>query len=71
MALTRRDTAQGSWTYADLAALPDDGKRYEIIEGALYEMPGPTAQHVTALVSLITLLLSILQAIGGRLSGTV
>ena len=66
MALTRQDPARGNWTYEDLFALPDDGRRYEIIEGALYEMPGPTAQHVTALVNLITLLIPILQAIGGR-----
>ena len=26
---------QGRWTYADYAALPDDGQRYEIIEGVL------------------------------------
>jgi len=24
------------WTSADLAMLPDDGKRYEIIDGELY-----------------------------------
>ena len=32
----------GTWTYDDLLALPDDGRRYEIIEGELYEMPVPT-----------------------------
>ena len=30
MALTK---PAGAWTYEDLFALPDDGKRYEIIEG--------------------------------------
>jgi hypothetical protein len=30
---------QGQWTYSHYAALPDDGKRYEIIDGVLYRMP--------------------------------
>jgi Uma2 family endonuclease len=33
------------WTYDDYAALPDDGKRYEVIEGELYEMTSPTMRH--------------------------
>lgn len=33
------------WTYDDLRDLPDDGKRYEIIEGVLYEMTGPSMAH--------------------------
>ena len=37
--------AQGCWTYEDYAALPDDGNRYEIIDGILYLMPGPTSAH--------------------------
>ena len=27
------------WTSADLEVLPDDGKRYEIIDGELYVSP--------------------------------
>jgi hypothetical protein len=27
---------QGRWTYADWESLPDDGNRYEIIDGVLY-----------------------------------
>jgi Uma2 family endonuclease len=37
--------AQGQWTYADYAALPEDGKRYEIIEGVLYMSPSPNTKH--------------------------
>jgi hypothetical protein len=29
-------------TYDDYAALPDDGKRYEVLAGALYVVPAPT-----------------------------
>jgi Uma2 family endonuclease len=32
-------------TYRDYAALPDDGKRYEIHDGELWEMPAPTTLH--------------------------
>lgn len=36
---------QGHWTYADYAALPDDGQRYELIDGVLYMTPAPNTGH--------------------------
>jgi Uma2 family endonuclease len=36
---------QGQWTYADYAALPEDGNRYEIVEGVLYVAPAPLMAH--------------------------
>lgn len=33
------------WTYDDLLALPDDGKRYEIVDGELVEMTGASFLH--------------------------
>jgi Uma2 family endonuclease len=33
------------WTYDDYLNLPDDGNRYEIIEGELYVTPAPTTDH--------------------------
>jgi Uma2 family endonuclease len=36
---------QGFWTYDDYAALPDDGKRYEIVNGVLYMSPSPSWSH--------------------------
>jgi Uma2 family endonuclease len=56
----------GAWTYDDLFALPDDGKRYEIIEGELYEMPAPTLAHATVIANLITLLIPLVAKLGGR-----
>ena len=38
----------GHWTYADYAALPADGRRYEIIEGVLYMTPSPGEAHQSA-----------------------
>ena len=32
-------------TYADYAALPDDGRRYELIDGELFEMAAPSTRH--------------------------
>ena len=37
--------AHGKWTYEDLLALPDDGNRYEVLEGVLYVSPPPSPQH--------------------------
>src|SRR5437762_1421757 len=39
---------QGCWTYADYAAIPDDGNRYEILEGVLYMSPAPSLAHQVA-----------------------
>ena len=36
---------QGFWTYDDYAALPADGKRYEIVNGVLYITPSPSWSH--------------------------
>jgi Uma2 family endonuclease len=36
---------QGHWTYASYAAIPDDGKRYEVVDGVLYMAPAPGMRH--------------------------
>src|SRR2546423_14643352 len=36
---------QGRWTYADWEQLPEDGNRYEIIDGALYMTTAPSSFH--------------------------
>jgi Uma2 family endonuclease len=38
---------QGCWTYADYAALPDDGNRYEVLNGVLYVAAAPNLIHQT------------------------
>jgi Uma2 family endonuclease len=43
-------------TYSDYAALPDDGRRYELHHGELSEIPTPGTRHQGAIVVLITLL---------------
>jgi len=36
---------RGQWTYADYAAIPDEGKYYEVVRGVLYMSPAPTPEH--------------------------
>lgn len=43
------------YTYADYLALPDDGRRYEIIEGELFVTPSPTLFHQGSLAQLYLL----------------
>ncbi|HEX8903568.1 MAG TPA: Uma2 family endonuclease [Longimicrobiaceae bacterium] len=40
------------WTYEEFARLPDDGNRYEVIEGELYVSPAPTLSHQKTLFNL-------------------
>jgi len=46
MAISTHDAAH-RWTVADLDDLPDDGQRYEIVDGVLHVSPGPTWRHNT------------------------
>ncbi|MEA2531994.1 MAG: hypothetical protein QOG89_3638 [Thermomicrobiales bacterium] len=39
-------------TYDDLAAMPDDGRRYELINGELFELTGATPKHQRAVMRL-------------------
>jgi Uma2 family endonuclease len=40
------------YTHADLLAMPDDGKRREIIEGELFVTPSPASNHQRILLNL-------------------
>jgi len=41
---------QGSWTYDDYTALPDDGQGYEIVNGVLVMAPAPNGPHQDAVL---------------------
>lgn len=47
---------QRRWTAADLAELPDDGNRYEVIAGVLYMTPAPALRHQEAAFELAMIL---------------
>jgi Uma2 family endonuclease len=40
-------TARVTWTYREYRLLPDDGRRYEVLDGDLYVNPAPTTTHQT------------------------
>lgn len=44
------------FTYADLRQMPDDGRRYEVIEGELCVSPAPKTRHQQASMALSILL---------------
>ena len=48
--------SQGEWTYADYARLPENGFRYEVIEGELFMSPAPRPNHQRVGLRLIVLL---------------
>jgi Uma2 family endonuclease len=49
-------TPQKYWAAADLRAIPEDGKRYEIIDGELFVSPSPTFGHQRLVMRLLVLL---------------
>ncbi len=58
---------QKYWTYEDLFDLPED-KRYEIIEGVLYELPRVNSPHACTIMSLILDVFGpVIPRLGGRL----
>ena len=50
------DLLDGEWTVELLETLPDDGLRYELIDGTLLVSPAPTPRHQAAIGELYLLL---------------
>ncbi len=48
--------AERRWTVADVQALPDDGQRYEVIDGELFVTPAPSYRHQRAAIEMYVLL---------------
>ena len=72
MALTQQRSepqpASGAWTYDDLLALPDDGRRWEIVEGVLYEMPAPPWIHSVIVMTLAIAWGQLVRGLGGMIA---
>lgn len=45
MAMPQTTPAPGEWTVEDVRLLPDDGNRYEVIDGVLFVTPAPRLVH--------------------------
>ncbi len=43
---------QGKWTYVDYAALPNNGLRYEVMDGVLLMAPSPNSAHQSVIMRL-------------------
>jgi len=56
--------ARVAFTYREYAALPDDGKRYEIHDGELFEMAAPNVLHQILLLNLAQVLSAHVRARG-------
>lgn len=52
------------WTVEMVHALPDDGNRYEVIDGELLVTPAPSCRHQGAAFELAVLLKSYAEAVG-------
>ena len=52
------------WTAERLGRIPDDGRRYEIVDGVLLVTPSPAFVHQRAVVRLSDLLLEYADSVG-------
>jgi len=55
---------QGQWTYADYAAIPDDGQIYEVVNGVLYMAPAPSMGHQGISLEISAYLRQFVQMVG-------
>lgn len=53
------------WTAARVRELPDDGKRYEVVDGVLLVTPAPRLHHQAAVFRLAQILDAYLRSVGG------
>ena len=56
--------AEHDWTVERLHRIPDDGQRYEIVDGELFVTPTPALRHQYAAVELLVLLRSYCREVG-------
>jgi Uma2 family endonuclease len=56
--------SQGQWTYDDYMALPDDGKRYEVVNGVLYMAPASSTDHQRVCGAIFAYLYNVVQLKG-------
>ena len=54
--------ARSQWTADDLLDMPDDGQRYEVIDGELFVTPAPSLNHQAALGTLYVRLVEYLNS---------
>ncbi len=50
--MSQQPTQPYTWTYSDYARFPDDGNRYEVIDGEVLVTPAPSPMHQHVLLTL-------------------
>lgn len=60
--MTQRIGTTSEWTWAEYARLPDDGNRYEVIDGELCVTPAPGIPHQRIAATLFRLLSEYIEA---------
>ena len=55
--LVRWTAPEGQWTEPDLHLFPQDGHRYEIVDGSLHVTPPLHGAHEAVVLALVTLIL--------------
>ena len=58
------EATPGEWTYSEYARLPDDGNRYEVIDGEVQVTPAPTPHHQKVIARLLVQLLEYVEGRG-------
>ena len=56
--------AQGQWTYKEYAKLPDNGDRYEVMDGVLLMSPSPNSAHQNVVTMLAVYLAQHVKFVG-------
>lgn len=59
-------TPQKEWTLEEVHALPDDGNRYELVDGELLVSPSPTLLHQRVVLRLAQALAGFVETLGGH-----
>ena len=54
----------GEWTYSEYARLPDDGNRYEVVDGEVLVTPAPTPHHQKIVGRLLVMLVEYIEGRG-------
>ena len=58
------DANRRDWTVADVHGLPDDGNRYEVLDGELLVTPAPSMLHQRAVRELVLLVAQYVHTVG-------
>jgi Uma2 family endonuclease len=53
-----------TWTYSEYARFPDDGNRYEVIDGEVLVTPAPTPNHQHVVATLLIVLRAYVERFG-------